>query len=353
MKYNLEQLNTLVDLGYLRTSIKGNLILFNYTEKTTFAQYWEPLTLASRGLILNKHTGELVAKPFSKFFNLGEHSSTYFINLPNTAYEISEKIDGSLLIIFYNPETEQWDCATRGSFYSDQALKGQELLKNLHKSKLNPMYTYLCELIYPENKIIVNYGNKEALVLLGVYNIVTGDEMFNIELPIQFEMPKTYSYSILEMLELQKTIPKDEEGFVIRYSNGLRVKIKGHEYLKIAKILANMTPISLWDVMNEDGKVDEKYLSQIPEELKGDYEPIVEILETNYQYVLEEIKHDIYTLIPTHLHANMKDVGLFLQTDTTVKHKNAVFCYLKNNHKAVNKYIKTYIRPDGNKLLRM
>ena len=53
--------------GYLRKVTNGDLVLFNYTDKTTFERAWQTkYTLHSRGLILNKNTGEVVAKCFPK-----------------------------------------------------------------------------------------------------------------------------------------------------------------------------------------------------------------------------------------------------------------------------------------------
>lgn len=169
----LSELNKLVTEGYLRKVEKNDLILYGYTEKTTYDRHWNELTRISRGLIFDLN-GKLVAKPFPKFFNLGEMEETRLTALPSEPYEVFEKIDGSLGIIFHY--SDEWHVATRGSFSSEQAAKGLEILKTYKMQCLTPGVTYLVEIVYPSNKIVVNYGNEEKLVLLGCYDTESNQE---------------------------------------------------------------------------------------------------------------------------------------------------------------------------------
>lgn len=354
MQYDIEKLEALYKEGYLRKSEKGDLVLYGYTEKTTFDRHWNELTRAARGLILEKSTGKVVAKPFPKFFNMGEHEETFLDNLPKEmTYEAFEKVDGSLGIIF-NYEG-QWQISTRGSFYSEQAQKGAELLKKYNLSAINSATTLLAEIIYPANKIIVDYGQEEKLVLLGAYDVGSGHEYSSQTLSQMASlsgMPisPVYPYTIDEMIQLQKTLPKDREGFVVRYSNGLRVKIKGEEYLRIAKMLSHMSPISFWESM-VDGKVPREYLAQLPEEFKKEFEPIVETLETQYKNTLQEVKEDSYNLPTQELTPEgRKSVGIFLRDSNEVKHKSAMFPLLEGKMHIVTKYVMKQIRPNGNDL---
>lgn len=354
MKYDLSKFEELYEQGYLRKSEKENLVLYGYTDKCTYDRHWNEYTKTARGLILDKNTGEVVAKPFEKFFNLNEHETTFLKNLPiHLPYEVLEKVDGSLCIIFNH--NGYWDVATRGSFYSDQAVKAYELLNKYDLTLIPKEHTLLVEIIYPENKIIVNYGKEERLVLLAVFNRRTGVEVeniedFDLEHLIGLSFCESYNYTIEEMISLQKTIPKDQEGFVVRFSNGLRVKIKGDEYMRIAKMIAHMSPISFWEGL-ENGIVNKKYLSQLPEEFKADFEPIVETLEKQYCTIKREVEED-FNKLPTKETSNegRKMVGLFLKSTNLIKHKSAMFPFLlgKNNH--VDRYIREYIRPNANEL---
>jgi RNA ligase len=57
-----------------------------------------------------------------------------------------EKMDGSLLIVFWYEG--KWIVATRGSFTSDQAIKGVELLKKYNTDIMFRHLTYCFEIIY-------------------------------------------------------------------------------------------------------------------------------------------------------------------------------------------------------------
>src|SRR5688500_16977767 len=66
------------------------MVLFNYTQACQFANRWNWFERHSRGLILDTATGEVLARPFNKFFNYGERKPA-----PDVAIvEITEKMDG-------------------------------------------------------------------------------------------------------------------------------------------------------------------------------------------------------------------------------------------------------------------
>lgn len=354
MRYDLKEFEKLVEEGYVRRVEKDGLVLYNYTDKCTYDRKWDTkYTRDARGIIFEEATGVLIAKPFPKFFNLGEMEETQLLNLPDCPYEVTEKVDGSLGILYYY--RGEWRMATRGSFDSEQAAKGLEIFKKtIDANFLAPNCTYLFEIVYPENKIVVNYGQQEKLVLLGIYNVEINPEGADISVSgrdLRFQhQAAEYSHSIHKMIELQKTMPKDQEGFVVKYATGLRVKIKGEEYLKIHKMISNMTPLSFWESM-ENGKVNREYLAQLPEEFKSDFEPIVAALEEQYVIVRTNIVLDSLAL-PCHGtdRESLKTIGLFLKHNVSLEHGPAMFPYILGNTGSLNKYIMKKIRPDGNVL---
>lgn len=351
--YDISKLDDLVKHGYLRKTENENLVLYGYTDQTTFERAWQTAyTRNSRGLIFDKKTGRLVAKPFPKFFNLGEQEETQLLNLPKESYRCFEKADGSLGIIYFYKG--QWNVATRGSLGSEQAIKAQELLKKYDTGYLKVTYTYLVEIIYPENKIIVNYSGEEKLVMLAAYQTHTEKEVdFGevIHQAAQAGMPfaKEYDYTIEQMIELQKTLPKDQEGFVVRFEGGLRVKIKGDEYCKIAKMISQMSYLSFWEAMSM-GRVSRDYIVQLPEEFRAEYEPMIEKLELQYAKVMKQIGEDLCQLpvVDINTKEGKKTIGLFLQGPCILKHPKAMFTALAHKAPALDEYIMKQIRPDGN-----
>jgi len=344
-----------VGQGYIRMVIEDDLILYNYTDKCTFDRAWDEYTMVARGLVVNRYTGQVVARPFGKFFNLNEVEATRLENLPvDKGYHTFEKMDGSLGIVYYH--NGQWRMNTRGSFESPQAVKGREMLNKYRMRYLDTNFTYLVEIIYPENKIIVDYGAEEKLVLLSAIHTRSGKEI-NPEVlgyvadQLGMESAMIYPYDLSEIIELQKTLPKDQEGFVVRFATGLRVKIKGDEYMKLAKMVSYMTPLSMWEAMVE-GTVNRTYLAALPEEFRPKYEPIVMDLERHYNTIQKEIVREFESL-PTHDGKTMggrKTIGLYLQSNPNMTHKTAMWPMLDKKYNTVDTYIMKRIRPHGNSM---
>src|SRR5690349_16609824 len=86
--------------GYVRSQTHPALPLriFNYSEKTQYERMWNPVTRTCRGLIINDETGEIVARPFPKFFNYGE-PATEGLDTSGPACT-TDKMDGSLGIMY-------------------------------------------------------------------------------------------------------------------------------------------------------------------------------------------------------------------------------------------------------------
>lgn len=357
MKLDINKFLELEELGYLRKAISscGKLISFKYTDKTTYEKYWNEYTRVARGIVLEKETGEVVCFAPPKFFNLFEMPETKLENLPEGTYEITEKMDGSAgLIYFYDNE---WRINTLGSFQSDQAVVALDILKKYNMSQLNIHINLFVEIIYPENKIIVNYGDKKELILLTAFNNVSGTEFTWFELEHLSEIMNMnhvnkHTHSIEELIKLQKQLPKDKEGFVVKFHNNLRVKFKGEEYCRVHKMISNMTPLAFWESM-EDGVVRKDYIAQLPEEFRIDADVMTSCLEADYKYILSTITiYDMSVLFTNKIDLNDKrQIGVFLQSkDNGLKHPKAIFPYLTQNNKALNKYIMNTIRPHGNEL---
>lgn len=139
MKFNLEILQKYVEEGWVKKSNHPTLpiSIYNYSRETQFQRKWDETTLKCRCLILNNE-GEVVAKSFDKFFNYEELSPS---EIPNEPFEVFEKLDGSLGLLFnYKGE---WIFATKGSFSSEQAIKGMEMLKKYRYDRLLPEFLSL------------------------------------------------------------------------------------------------------------------------------------------------------------------------------------------------------------------
>ncbi len=263
MKYDLNIIADYVSKGLVigQSHATLPLAIFNYSRTCQYDRLWDDVTLNCRGLILDTN-GNVVAKPFPKFFNYEEHTAN---EIPNELFDVYEKMDGSLGICFHY--ADEWHMATRGSFVSEQAIKGRELLEKYdYKNGMIPGYTYLFEIIYPENRIVIDYGDAEKLVVLGAYNNETGNEVSVVEMTNEgFEVVTRYNTFGEGFDELKREISNSKEGYVIRFRNGMRMKIKGDEYVRLHRILTNFSTTDIWELLRTNGNMDE-FLDRVPDE---------------------------------------------------------------------------------------
>jgi RNA ligase len=229
-----------------------------------------------RGLIVDGQNN-ILNNPFPKFHNLGETEETMIQNLPYEIPNITEKLDGMLGILY--EEGDNPAIATRGAFDSPYAEWATNWLRlqGFQMGDFKKGYTYLFEIIYPENKIIVNYGHRAELVLLAVRNnngCGKGDkELDHIKEAEELGLSYAREFSagngddkISDALKyLEKTKGTEHEGFVCRYSNGLRLKIKSADYKRLHKILMGISAKDIWMTLRDMGTV-EHILENVPDE---------------------------------------------------------------------------------------
>ena len=138
-----------------------------------FPDAWtDPLRLC-RGIIFDSD-GNLVARPFVKFYNYGEHPET--TDLPNESFEATTKHDGHLGIIF--EYQKQLLLTTRGDFASASSVLGNKMLRQYaRKHGWKKIYDgnicLLVEIIHPDTKVFLEYAGAEKFILIGATNRVT------------------------------------------------------------------------------------------------------------------------------------------------------------------------------------
>lgn len=266
-----------------------NLRIFNYTPTVQYDGIWDDITLSCRGLVYDVNRGEVVARPFKKFFNMEELSED---DIPKTSnFQVYNKFDGSLGILFNYKS--QWIICTRGSFTSDQALKATEMLED-YKSfliKLDKKNTYLFEIIYPENDSVVDYGDTEMLMLLAAKNTKTGEEQSispmdwaHVAQPIEVDKGS----SIFKKLKELNT--KNQEGFVIHFpDHDFRFKIKFEDYFKLHRLMFNFSNRTVWKHIRDNGWDDiNTLIKDIPDEYYNKINKFLEELKYHRDRIYNE-----------------------------------------------------------------
>jgi RNA ligase len=287
-RFDRELLEHLVGEGWLRSQRHpdADLWIYNYTEKTQYENHWTPETLACRGLILDADGG-IVARPFAKFFNWGTPQAA---GLPlHEPYTVTEKVDGSLGILYVLGGRTH--IATRGSFTSEQAREGTKML---HQQTIQwtPGTTPLFEIVYPENRIVVDYGGRRELVLLGCIDHATGRDAALDE----YSGPRTPVITGHALDDLATHERPNAEGYVVAFESGARVKIKHAEYVRLHKIVTGVNARMIWEILAAGGELDDM-LIDLPDEIFAWIEKTREDLEVDYSRI-ERVCQDIFLARP-------------------------------------------------------
>ncbi len=303
-----ENLTQRVNSGLINRQVSNGLELYTYSRDCQFDKSnWDIFTLMARGLVLCPEEERIVAVAFPKFFNFSEISAV----LPDESFMVTEKIDGSLIIIFHHKD--MWHCITKGSFTSEQAIWATDwLYNNINILSLHNGMTYLAEAIYPANRIVVSY-DYEGMVLLSAYT-EKGYELTRNELELEsecvgFRDVDEKIYTIDEMLELAKTMNLTSEGFVVRFENGYRLKIKGDEYVRVHRLISNCTPLAIWDMMRHCDNL-EVISKDLPEEFRRDFDQISNLLQLKFEDTLRIIREFYYETEDL----TNKELGLAIQS---------------------------------------
>jgi RNA ligase len=234
--------------GYIRVQRHPDrpLQILNYTEKATYERVWNEVTLTCRGLIVDT-AGEVVARPFRKFFNYGEPSALQ-LDL-DARVVVTDKADGSLGIL-YPLGDGRLAVATRGSFTSEQALHATKVWQEryAHTARLPDGVTVLCEIIYPGNRIVLDYGDSDQLALLGCVDIATG-RTYGHEHVDYWPGSRVETFPYLSLAEALVAEPRpNAEGMVVHFVEAdERLKIKQDDYLQLHRIITRCTARVLWE----------------------------------------------------------------------------------------------------------
>lgn len=237
--------------------------LYNYTEIAQYQKAWNDVTRACRGLIIHRDTGEIIARPFPKFFNHGENNHHPFAD--DEPVTVTDKLDGSLGII-YPTGDGGLAVATRGSFTSEQAIHATHILRTKYED-WHPAEgsTVLVEIVYPQNRIVVDYGDTDDLLLLGAVHIETG--ITSSPLEVFWPGPKTDVFPHASFADALAIEPrKNSEGLVVHFrTSDVRVKIKQDDYVALHRIVTGWNERTIWERL-ASGQALDLLIDGLPDE---------------------------------------------------------------------------------------
>lgn len=240
------------------------LDIYCYGRKAEFENIWDQVTSRCRGIIVNRETGEVIARPFEKFHNLGSVNAP---EPPKTGTPaIMEKVDGFMCTL-YTWNGVQY-IASKGSFHSVHAKWATAWLRarfGLKGFAIPAGYTAVFEGLHKDLRIVVDYGDRQGLVLLAIIHNDTGAEMwpYYTELYAKqngIETAKQHDLTLDRAREESMQEYRDglgtEEGYVATwYNTGFeyrpptRLKIKFIDYLRLHRMVCGVNPHHIWEAL--------------------------------------------------------------------------------------------------------
>ena len=324
--------------------LKYNIIIWN----TGFHK----LAKLCRGKVIDLKTKETISYPFDKFFNLNETEETSFENIEQHIKQSSyvwatEKKDGSTIIIT-KLKNGGLLITTNGSFENIQIDMAKEILKEKYSDFIENImtgYTYIFELIHPENRIVLDYGQEKNLYLLAIRDLKTEklvslDEIHKVAEKYKFPVPEVYDFTNLEtMVNLAHNMKNaNKEGWVLRIGNEneeIMVKLKLDEYFAMHKTFGKVKLGWVYKHM-VIGDLDD-FLSLLDEKQKNEvFEKINDITT-----VREKIKEEVILEANLYLKEfNIKKKEFFDDRERMINIINKVFASKSNLKSFIIQYFK-------------
>jgi RNA ligase len=133
-----------------------------------------------RGITFCSLTGDILRRPFHKFFNIGEREETLPHNIDiSEPHVILDKLDGSMCSVFRHPVTQELVFGTKmcaedfhqkiKNFVSHSDVRYVEFCQDMISSSYTPIFEY-----YENSKrIVLDYG-EEFLILTAIRHMNTG-----------------------------------------------------------------------------------------------------------------------------------------------------------------------------------
>ena len=178
-------------------------------------------------------------------------------------------VHNSLGILHPSPDGN-WAIATRGSFTSEQAVEGTKMLRERIAEGFSPRkgVTYLFEIIYPENRIVLDYGGRRELILLDALVTDSVDRLPDGEAYVEacdwFERAEGHRSTLRKLLT--DPLRPNAEGWVAYTHDGRMVKVKQEDYVRKHRMISGLSEIAVWEAMR-DGTIV-RLANEVPEEIQ-------------------------------------------------------------------------------------
>jgi len=330
------------------------LRIFNYTHEAAYAGEWTHEQKVCRGLIVRTNTRDrdalVVARPFPKFFNYGEHILNHETIPLDEPFTVTSKEDGSLGILYTAPDGLP-AIATRGSFESDQATWATNHLRASGgiSAASDGELTRLFEIVYPENRIVLDYGEFEGLIHLATLHTETG-------LPVpettwEGRRAATHQFDRLEDLlrHVETADSTNQEGFVIYFpESNFRVKVKYAEYVKLHRILTGLSERRIWEHISQGGSIED-FIEGVPDEFFDWVRAVDNRLRSEHRDIILRVLLKAARLSDPEWNHSRKEIAQQIEDDPD---RGLIFLALDEKFTRLYESVWAILRPAGNVTFR-
>jgi RNA ligase len=202
-----------------------------------------------RGIIFDTESGEILRRPYHKFFNVNEREETQdkVVDL-SRPHAILEKLDGSMIAPFVVNDQLIWGTkmgATEVAEPVEDFVLLHENYSQFARFLIRRGYTPIFEWCSRKQRIVLDY-KEDQLILTAIRDLTTGRymswdlvtntaDLYFIPVVGKWETGvdmdnKTMSSFVNYVRDLE-----DVEGFVVRFSDGHMIKLKCDWYVQIHK----------------------------------------------------------------------------------------------------------------------
>ena len=241
-------------------------VMFTYNQVNS--DFNNDIVRECRGIIFRE--GEWTKPVCHAFDKFGNYQESYVPKIDWNSAKVTEKVDGSLIKVWYNSDTDDYMISTNGTINAFDAPIDDYRYKSFGELFVNAIdlcdlmsvmskynkSTYIFELVSPVNRVVVPYETIRVYFLgerdiEGNLTSFTDSECTEGFIDIGVLTPKVFNLSTFdEVVTAANELPWDEEGYVVHDKYNNRVKIKSPAY-----VIAHYSRIN--------GNISEKHLIRV------------------------------------------------------------------------------------------
>lgn len=257
-----------------------------------------------RGITFDSKTGNILRRPFHKFFNVNEREETqdHLIDLSQD-HVVLEKLDGSMIAPFIVKGNIIWGTKmaaqefheTVSNFVADKP-EYEEFVRLCIANGVTPIFEWCSR----KNRIVIDYP-EDQLILTGMRDMINGGYYVHSAIKALAYKNEKVSIPVVKAFNAVDNMKQfvdyvsgieDVEGFVLRFNDGHMAKIKCHWYLQIHKakeaILQDRNIVSL---------ILEEHLDDIKAHLPAEDRDRLTMFESKFNMAISNVAYSIFVEI--------------------------------------------------------